>query len=90
MLEATKRMNVELGQRGAVKANDSNRDTMISHQILGLMENDVYYMCSTCTGPQNIWAWLSEAATINYSSIHFPSIVVSISYLQGFARVLYL
>ena len=90
MLEVTKRTNVELGRRGAVKASDSNRDTMIPHQILGLMENDAYYIGSTCPGPRDIWTWLSEAAAINYSSIHFPSIAVSIFYLQGFARALYL
>lgn len=40
MVEAKKRENVELGHVGAVKANDSTRDTRISHQALGLMETD--------------------------------------------------
>lgn len=34
------RKSVEVDHWGAVKANDSNRDTTISHQALSLMESE--------------------------------------------------
>lgn len=47
MLEDTEGKNVEVGHQGTTKANDSDRHSVISHQALDLMENDVYYVQST-------------------------------------------
>lgn len=72
----------ELGHWDAVKASGSNRDTTISHETLGLMDqSDTCSVLSTWPGPRDFWERLREAAFSTNTSVSLSFSLLWISTL---------